>query len=221
MRWWCCCTATAPTATISSRLADALARRAAGYGVRRAQRAGAVAPACRRLQWFPLTLRDPTEYWRGVGPAPARARRLPRQGAARYGLAPAPGPRRLQPGHDDGAARRAAADGGAGRASSASPACSPGRSTWPAIKARPPVLLIHGADDDLIPVGACISPARRSPTPAFPSNGTSARASATASTRTGLPWPAISSPPVCGRPDLHVVTGVTGKSRRISAASHL
>ena len=57
--------------------------------------------------------------------------------------------------------------------------------------ARPPVLLIHGEADDMIPVEAlhmareALAAAR-----ACRSNGTCARASATASTRKGNGWPA-------------------------------
>ncbi len=56
-------------------------------------------------QWFGLTFRDPGERWRGVVQAgPRSTPSLTRAGASRSRRGQA-GARRLQPGHDDGAAR--------------------------------------------------------------------------------------------------------------------
>ena len=51
----------------------------------------------------------------------------------------------------------------------------------------PPVLLVHGDADPMIPVEACSRPRPRWAVPAPPCSGTSRRASATPSTRQGLP----------------------------------
>ena len=51
------------------------------------------------------------------------------------------------------------------------------------IKSKPPVLLIHGDQDELIPVQALLQGRRTSPRWRFRSSGTFPRASATASTR--------------------------------------
>ena len=87
------------------------------------------------LQWFPLTMRDPTEYWRGVVAARPAVDRFLDAELARYRLAPEPpGAGRLQPGHHAGAACRDCGVRWRRRRSSASPACSPAPSIWP----RPP-----------------------------------------------------------------------------------
>ena len=62
------------------------------------------------LQWFPLTMRDPGEYWRGVAAAQPALDRFLDAELARYRLAPD----RLvlvgfSQGTHDGAARRSAA----------------------------------------------------------------------------------------------------------------
>ena len=105
------------------------------------------------LQWFPLTLRDPTEYWRGVVAARPAVDRFLDAELARYRLAPEPpGAGRLQPGHHAGAACRTAASGGAGGDRRLlRPARRP-RAPRPRRTRRPPILLIHGEVDDLIPV---------------------------------------------------------------------
>ena len=103
--WWCSCTATAPTATTSSRSA------APGRGCM--PQAAFVSPhapePCGQApvgrQWFPLTFRDPNERWLGVNKAAPVLEQIPRRRAH----APQPsalGARagRLQPGHHDGAA---------------------------------------------------------------------------------------------------------------------
>ena len=82
------------------------------------------------LQWFALTLRDPSEYWRGVEAArPALDRFLDAE-LARYRLAPEPARAGgLQPGHHDGPARRACGAPRRPPASSPTRACSPDPST--------------------------------------------------------------------------------------------
>jgi phospholipase/carboxylesterase len=106
------------------------------------------------LQWFALTLRDPSEYWRGVVAArPALDRFLDRE-LARYGLS---GDRLALVGFSQGT--MLALHVGLRRATP--PACIVGFSGLLAgaehlgeITARPPVMLVHGEADDLIPVAA-------------------------------------------------------------------
>ena len=106
------------------------------------------------LQWFPLTFRDPGERWRGVVAArPALDRFLDAE-LARYRL----GPERLVlAGFSQGTMLALHV----GLRRSAPPAAVVGYSGLLAgpehltdITARPPVLLIHGEADDLIPVDA-------------------------------------------------------------------
>jgi phospholipase/carboxylesterase len=106
------------------------------------------------LQWFPLTLRDPNEYWRGVESArPALDRFLDGE-LRRYRLSP----RRLAlVGFSQGTMM--ALHAGLRRAMA--PAAIVGFSGLLAgpehlhdTKVRPPVLLVHGEADDLIPVSA-------------------------------------------------------------------
>jgi phospholipase/carboxylesterase len=106
------------------------------------------------LQWFPLTFRDPGERWRGVVAArPALDRFLDGE-LARYGL-----------GHDRlvlvGFSQGTMLALHAGLRRKAAPAAIVGYSGLLAgpehldeVTVRPPVLLIHGADDDLIPADA-------------------------------------------------------------------
>ena len=61
------------------------------------------------------------------------------------------------------------------------------------ITARPPILLVHGEADDLIPVDSAASGARAAGGAASGWSGTCARASATASTPRDSAWPDISS----------------------------
>jgi phospholipase/carboxylesterase len=106
------------------------------------------------LQWFPLTLRDANERWRGVVAArPALDRFLDAE-LARYRL----GPERLVlAGFSQGTMLALHV----GLRRSAAPAAVVGYSGLLAgpehlseITVRPPVLLIHGEADDLIPVDA-------------------------------------------------------------------
>ena len=106
------------------------------------------------LQWFPLTLRDPSEYWRGVMSAQPDLDRFLDGELARYRLSP---DRLVLVGFSQGT--MLALHIGLRRA--ASPAGIVGYSGLLAgpehlneIKARPPILLIHGEADELIPVGA-------------------------------------------------------------------
>lgn len=106
------------------------------------------------LQWFPLTFRDPGERWRGVVAArPALDRFLDAE-IARYGLG---GDRLVLVGFSQGT--MVALHAGLRRKDA--PAAIVGYSGLLAgpehlaeITVRPPVLLIHGAEDDLIPAEA-------------------------------------------------------------------
>jgi phospholipase/carboxylesterase len=106
------------------------------------------------LQWFALTMRDPGEYWRGVVAArPLLDRFLDRE-LARYQLPPG---RLVLVGFSQGT--MLALHAGLRRASG--PAAIVGFSGLLAgpehlaeITARPPILLIHGEADDLIPAEA-------------------------------------------------------------------
>jgi len=106
------------------------------------------------LQWFPLTLRDPGEYWRGVaGAQPALDRFLDAE-LARHRL----GPERLVlVGFSQGTMmalhaglRRAVAPAGIVAYSG----LLAGPEHLSETKGRPPVLLVHGEADDLIPLEA-------------------------------------------------------------------
>jgi phospholipase/carboxylesterase len=106
------------------------------------------------LQWFPLTLRDPTEYWRGVVAARPAVDRFLDAELARYRL----GANRLVlVGFSQGTMlalhiglRRAVAPvavvGFSGLLA--------GPEHLAEARIRPPIVLIHGAADDLIPVEA-------------------------------------------------------------------
>jgi phospholipase/carboxylesterase len=106
------------------------------------------------LQWFALTLRDPGEYWRGVaGARPALDRFLDAE-LARYRLS---ADRLVLVGFSQGTMM--ALHVGLRRA--AEPAAIIGFSGLLAgpehlreITVRPPILLIHGEADDLIPIEA-------------------------------------------------------------------
>jgi phospholipase/carboxylesterase len=106
------------------------------------------------LQWFALTMRDPSEYWHGVtGAAPALDRFLDAE-LARYRLAPG---RLVLVGFSQGTMmalhvglRRAVPPAGIVAYSG----LLAGPEHLAGTKVRPPVLLIHGEDDDLIPVAA-------------------------------------------------------------------
>jgi phospholipase/carboxylesterase len=106
------------------------------------------------LQWFALTMRDPREYWRGVSAAHPVLDRFLDTELARYRLA---ADRVVLVGFSQGC--MIALHSGLRRA--ASPAAIVGLSGLLAgpehlaeIKARPPIMLIHGEMDDLIPVDA-------------------------------------------------------------------
>jgi phospholipase/carboxylesterase len=106
------------------------------------------------LQWFALTLRDPNEYWRGVVAAEPGLNRFLDQELTRLGL----GPERLAlVGFSQGT--MLALHVGLRRARA--PAAVVGYSGLLAgpehlrqITATPPLLLVHGEADDLIPVEA-------------------------------------------------------------------
>ena len=106
------------------------------------------------LQWFPLTLRDPSEYWRGVQSAQPALDHFLDAELARYQLPP---DRLVLVGFSQGTMmalhvglRRAAAPAGVVGYSG----LLAGPEHLNDIKARPPILLIHGEIDDLIPVDA-------------------------------------------------------------------
>ena len=106
------------------------------------------------LQWFPLTMRDPSEYWRGVVSAqPAVDRFLDAQ-LAHYRLS---ADRLVLVGFSQGTMmalhvglRRTAAPAGIVGYSG----LLAGPEHLAEITTRPPILLIHGEADDLIPVAA-------------------------------------------------------------------
>jgi phospholipase/carboxylesterase len=106
------------------------------------------------LQWFPLTLRDPSEYWRGVSAARPLLDRFIDAELARYRL---PADRLVLVGFSQGCLL--ALHVGLRRAST--PAAVVGLSGLLAgpehlgeIIARPPILLVHGEVDELIPADA-------------------------------------------------------------------
>jgi phospholipase/carboxylesterase len=106
------------------------------------------------LQWFALSMRDPSEYWRGaVNARPAIDRFLDGE-LTRYRLAPE---RLVLVGFSQGTMLALHV----GLRRPAAPAAIVGYSGLLAgpehlaeISARPPVMLIHGEADDLIPVAA-------------------------------------------------------------------
>ena len=106
------------------------------------------------LQWFPLTLRDPSEYWRGVVSAQPAVDRFLDEQLVRYRLS---ADRLVLVGFSQGTMmalhvglRRAAAPAGIVGYSG----LLAGPEHLADITARPPILLIHGEADDLIPVAA-------------------------------------------------------------------
>jgi phospholipase/carboxylesterase len=106
------------------------------------------------LQWFPLTLRDPSEYWRGVVSARPDLDRFLDGELARYRLGSA---RLVLVGFSQGTMMALHV----GLRRKHAPAAIVGYSGLLAgpehlneIAARPPILLIHGEADDLIPVAA-------------------------------------------------------------------
>jgi phospholipase/carboxylesterase len=111
-------------------------------------------------QWFALTFRDPHERWRGVNHAGPGLDRLARPELASHNLpASTARPRRLQPGHHDGAApcAPAAEPVAAVVGYSGMLVLEEGKgadSLKAAVRSKPPILLIHGDQDDLIPLDA-------------------------------------------------------------------
>ena len=106
------------------------------------------------LQWFALTLRDPSEYWRGVSSAQPALDRFLDAELARYRLA---ADRLVLVGFSQGSMmalhvglRRASAPAGIVGYSG----LLAGPEHLDQTKARPPMLLVHGEADDLIPVEA-------------------------------------------------------------------
>jgi phospholipase/carboxylesterase len=106
------------------------------------------------LQWFPLTLRDLSEYWRGVAAAQPALDRFLDAELARYRLT---ADRLVLVGFSQGTMmalhvglRRAAAPAGIVAYSG----LLAGPDHLAETKARPPVLLVHGEADDLIPIDA-------------------------------------------------------------------
>lgn len=106
------------------------------------------------LQWFALTMRDPSEYWRGVVSAQPAVDRFIDDELARYRLS---ADRLVLAGFSQGTMmalhvglRRTAVPAGIVGYSG----LLAGPEHLAEITARPPVLLIHGEADDLIPVAA-------------------------------------------------------------------
>lgn len=107
------------------------------------------------FQWFPLTFRDPDEYWRGAKAAGPMVDAFLDAELARYRLSPE---RLALVGFSQGTMM--ALHTGLRRATA--PAAIVGYSGMIAgpehlkadLTGRPPVLLIHGSDDEVIPAGA-------------------------------------------------------------------
>jgi phospholipase/carboxylesterase len=106
------------------------------------------------LQWFPLTLRDPSEYWRGVAAAQPALDRFLDAELGRYRLT---ADRLVLVGFSQGSMmalhvglRRALAPAGIVAYSG----LLAGPERLAETKARPPVLLVHGETDDMIPAEA-------------------------------------------------------------------
>ena len=106
------------------------------------------------LQWFALTMRDPSEYWRGVVSARPAVDRFLDAELARYRLTP---DRLVLVGFSQGTMLSLHV----GLRRPAAPAAIVGYSGLLAgpehldeISARPPIMLVHGEADDLIPVAA-------------------------------------------------------------------
>lgn len=107
------------------------------------------------LQWFPLTFRDPDEYWRGAKAAGPQLDAFLDAELTRYRL---PASRLALVGFSQGTMMTLHV----GLRRSAAPAALVGYSGMIAgpehlkdsITCRPPVLLIHGSDDEVIPAGA-------------------------------------------------------------------
>jgi phospholipase/carboxylesterase len=104
------------------------------------------------LQWFPLTLRDPSEYWRGVVAARPAVDRFLDGELARYRVRP---DRLVLVGFSQGTMMALHV----GLRRTVAPAAIVGFSGLLAgaehlaeATAHPPILLIHGEADDLIPV---------------------------------------------------------------------
>ena len=133
--------------------------------LRVATRAAALRPGAGGREWFPLTFRDPGERWRGVTAAAPGLDAFLDQELARHGL---PGSALALVGISQGTMmalhvglRRAVAPAaivgysgmfvlpGEGGPDAAQAVAAE-------VRSRPPVLLVHGSDDDLIPVQALL-----------------------------------------------------------------
>ena len=180
-----------------------LAGPAAGRRVRVAARAASRAGR-RRVgrEWFPLTFRDPDERWDGVNTAAPGLERFLDAELARRKLPPSA---LALVGFSQGTMmalhvglaprRRAGRDRRLFRHAGAAGQCRARQRSRARSSQRPPVLLVHGDQDELIPVQALFharAGARRARK--CRSNGTSRRASATASTRKACATAANSSP---------------------------
>src|SRR5581483_8104278 len=101
------------------------------------------------LQWFPLTLRDPSEYWRGVVSAQPTLDRFLDAELSRYRVEPE---RLVLVGFSQGTMMALHAGLRRPRAPAGIVAYSgllAGPEQLAGIRARPPVLLVHGEEDDL------------------------------------------------------------------------
>jgi phospholipase/carboxylesterase len=117
-------------------------------------------------EWFPLTFRDPNERWNGVNAAAPTLERFLDAELARHNLT---GDRLALVGFSQGtmmslhvglrrAVGPAAIVGYSGML--VLPAEAPPESMAPEITSRPPVLLVHGDSDELIPVQAMLQSAQ-------------------------------------------------------------
>src|SRR3954471_20433292 len=113
-----------------------------------------IAPQSMGRQWFPLTFRDPHERWRGVNHAGPTLNALLDAELAQHGL---PASKLALVGFSQGTMmalhvglRRPQAPAGIVGYSG----LLAGPEHLSETKVRPPILLVHGEADDLIPVGA-------------------------------------------------------------------
>ncbi len=110
-------------------------------------------------QWFPLTLRDPREFWRGVTHAAPRLEAFLDQELARLSL---PAAKLALVGFSQGAMmalhvglRRATAPAAIlGYSGLLVLEDGKGPESLKALRSKPPILLVHGDQDDVIPLDA-------------------------------------------------------------------